>query len=462
MRIPTMRIGALGRLSRVIALSGAIAVAGCTTFSQDGGFDAVASTAQQRLGKEVRWARSADERAKNAQQVSELLQRPLSVDDAVQIALLNNGALQGSFEELGISEADLVQSGRLPNPRFTLRHSSADGQYDIEETLTMNVLSLLTVPYVHEIQKHRFAEVQGAVVVDVVHLADRTREAYFTALAAQESTHYMQQAKAAAEAGAELARRMRAAGNWNRLDQAREEGFHIDAALGLTRAQSTENAARENLTQLLGLPGEASKFRLAERLPDLPQSVDELPNIESTALQTRIDLQMMRTHIDVLARELHLTKATRFVNVLDAGPTRVLQGERSEPFESGYEVSLEVPIFDSGAARVRKAEAIYAQAVDRYAQAAIEARSEVRKAYSQYRAAHEIAMRERDEVLPLRKSIAEQDLLRYNGAQISVFDLLADARTQISGVNEYIQSVRDFWIARSALDTALIGNPGRR
>jgi outer membrane protein TolC len=86
----------------------------------------------------------------------------------------------------------------------------------------------------------------------------------------------------------------------------------------------------------------------------------------------------------------------------------------------------------------------------------------VRTAYAQYRAAHEIAMHERDEVLPLRKSIAEQDLLRYNAAQISVFDLLADARTQISGVNEYIQSVRDFWIARSALDTALLGNPGPR
>lgn len=462
MRIPAMRIDALGHLSRVTALSGAIALAGCTTFSQDGGFDAVASTAQQRLGKEIRWARSADERAKNARQVAELKQRPLSVDDAVQIALLNNGALQGSFEELGISEADLVQSGRLPNPRFTLRHSSAGGQYDIEETLTMNVLSLLTVPYAHEIQKRRFAEVQSAVVVDVVQLADRTRRAYFTALAAHESTNYMQQAKAAAEAGAELARRMRSAGNWNRLDQAREEGFYIDASLGLTRAESTESAAYENLTQLLGLSGQAPNFRLAERLPDLPRSVDELPNIESTALETRIDLQMMRSRIDVLARELHLTKATRFVNVLDAGPTRVLQGERSEPFESGYEVSLEVPIFDSGAARVRKAEAIYAQAVDRYAQAAIEVRSEVRKAYAQYQAAHEIAARERDEVLPLRKSIAEQDLLRYNASQISVFDLLADARTEINGVNEYIQSVRDFWIARSALDTALLGNPAAR
>ncbi|MGO9512552.1 MAG: TolC family protein [Steroidobacteraceae bacterium] len=463
MNIPTMRIATpwRGRRRRaaVIGLFGALALAGCSTFSQDGGFDAVARTAHERLGKEVRWARTPEEQAIIDRQVVQLLQRPLSVDDAVQIALLNNGALQGSFQELGISEADLVQSGRLPNPRFTLRRSSADGQYDIEETFSMNVLSLLTVPYAHDIEKRRFAEAQSAAVLEVVQLADRTREAYFMALAAREFTHYRQQVQAAAEAGAELARRMRAAGNWNRLDEAREQGFYLDAALELTRAQLAENVARDNLTQLLGLAGDASKFQLAERLPDLPPRVEDLPNVELTALQTRIDLQMMRTRIDALARNLHLTKATRFVNVLDVGPTRVRQGARSAPFESGYEVSLEVPIFDTGAAGVRKAEAIYAQAVERFAQAAIEARAEVRKAYARYRATHEMASRERDEVLPLRKSIADEDLLRFDAAQISVFDLLADARAESSGVNEYIQSVRDFWIAKSALDTALLGNP---
>jgi len=452
----TMRIDALWRPPGVLALMGAFALTGCATFSQDGGFDVVARAAHERLGQEVHWARNAEEQAKIDRQVALLLQRPLSVDDAEQIALLNNGALQASFQDLGVSEADLVQSGRLPNPRFTLRRSSAGGEYDIEETLSMNVLSLLTLPYVHQIQKRRFAEAQDAVVLNVVQLAERARAAYFIAVAAHESMLYMTTVKAAAETGAELARRMRAAGNWSRLDEAREQGFYIDAALGLARAQSAESIARENLTRLLGLSGEAPQFQLAERLPDLPQSVADLPNIES-ALQNRIDLQMMRTRIDALAQNLHLSKATRFVDVLDAGPTRVLQGARSQPYESGYEVSLDIPIFDSGAARVRKSEAIYAQAVEEFTQAAIEARSEVRAAYAQYRAAHEIAARERDEVLPLRKSISEQDLLRYDAAQISVFDLLADSRAEIGSVNDYIQSVRDFWIARSLLDSVLLG-----
>ena len=116
--------------------------------------------------------------------------------------------------------------------------------------------SLLTLPYAHEIEKRRFAEVQSGAVVQVVQLADRTRAAYFTALAARESAHYLLEVEAAAETGAELARRMRAAGNWNRLDQAREEGFYLDAASGLTRAQLAETVARENLTQLLGLSGD--------------------------------------------------------------------------------------------------------------------------------------------------------------------------------------------------------------
>jgi outer membrane protein TolC len=250
---------------------------------------------------------------------------------------------------------------------------------------------------------------------------------------------------------------MRAAGNWNRIDEDRERSFYLSAALASERARSAATVALENLAAVLGVDPGADGLRLADRLPELPPSIEELPGVERMALENRADLKMMRARIDALAKDLRLTKATRFVNVLDAGPARIRQGPASEPYESGYEISLEVPLFDGGGARVRRAEARYAQAVESFAEAAIEARAEVRKAYARYRAAHEIAIRERDEALPLRKAIAEEDLLRYDAAQISVFDLLADARGQIGAVDEYIQSERDFWIAKSALDAALAG-----
>jgi len=387
------------------------------------------------------------------------------VEDAVQIAFLNNHTLQAAFEELGISEAELVQAGRLPNPRFDLRRAGAAGQYDIEETLSFNVLALLTMPYAHDIEKRRFAQTQNLSIQRVAQLAKDTREAFYAAIGARQSLNYLQQVRTAAETGAELAHRMVSAGNWNRLDQAREQSFYSDAVQNLTRARLAEESARERLLGLLGLPAQPSAppaaqpaLQLADVLPELPTSLEPLPDVERSVLQQRLDLQLMRMHVDELSKSLGLTKSTRFVNVLDIGATRVRQGSREEPYERGYTVTLEVPIFDSGAARVKKSEAIYAQAVDRFSQAAIEARSQIRAAYAGYRAAFELAQRQRDEVLPLRQAIAQQNLLRYNASLISIFELLSDAREQAISVDGYIQSVRDFWIAKSRLDGALLGN----
>jgi outer membrane protein TolC len=439
----------------------ALGMAGCAGFSKDGGFNAVAQASHARLGKDVEWPRTPEDRAKVDTRVAELLARPLSVEDAVQIALLNNRRLQGQFQELGISEAELVQAGRLPNPRFDLRHASAAGQYDIEETLSFNVLALLTMPYVQAIEKRRFARTQNSTVLSVAQLAGDTREAFYAAVAARQSLDYAQKVRSAAETGAQLASRMVAAGNWNRLDQAREQSFFNDSVRSLTRAQLSEESAREKLLQLMSIavqPGAALPVQLAGALPELPTGLEALPDVERAVLQDRLDLRLTRMRLDELRESLKLTAATRFVNVLDLGATRVRQGPRDEPYERGYALTLEVPIFDSGAARVKKSEAVYAQAVDEFAQAALEARSQIRLAYAGYRAAFEQARQQRDAVLPLRQAVTQQNLLRYNASQIGIFELLSDARAQALSVDDYIQSLRDFWIAKSRLDGALLGS----
>jgi outer membrane protein TolC len=452
-----IRIPGTREIAACSALASAVLLAACAHFSQDGGFDAVAQTAAPRIGQTALWKRTPEDQARAEHDTAQLLARPLSADDAVRIAILNNGSIQGAFAELGIAEADVVESGRLPNPRFTVRRSSAQGLNDVEETVTVSVLALLTVPYVHGIEKRRFAAVQASCAAQIVQLAARTRQSYFAALAARDTARYRREVEEAAATGAELARRMRQAGNWNPLDEARESSFRAEAGLELERARLAESLAREDLIESLGVEITPDELQLADRLPEVPPSIEELAQVERTALDDRIDLKAMRADLEALAADLHLTRATRFVNVLDAGPTRVQQGPSSAPYETGFEVSLEVPIFDTGAPRVRKAEARYAQALARFSQAALEARVQVRKAYARLRTAHDIALRQRDEILPLQRAIAEALRLRYDAGQISVFDLLADSRSQIAGMSDYLQSVRDFWIARSALDAALSG-----
>ncbi|MEO8103592.1 MAG: TolC family protein [Betaproteobacteria bacterium] len=446
-------------IHRLVTILLLLGLAGCTTFSPDGGFASVQQTIQDRIGKELRWARSDADREANAMRVRELLQKPLAIDDAVQIALLNNPGLQAAFAELGVSEADLVQAGRLSNPHLTLLRVRHDDDYKIEQVLTFNVFSLITLPMATEMERRRFESVQRAVAVEVLRLAADTRKAWILTVSVEENVRYATQVKTVADASAELARRMLRVGNWSKLSQAREQGFYADAALNLARAVQNQTGTREKLTRLMGLWGEDTHFKLPERLPDLPAIADELPNVEQIALRQRLDVQAVRMEMEATARNLGLTRATRFINALELGPARVLEGKKSDPFKKGYELSLEIPLFDWGSAKVAKAEARYMQSAYRLAEAAINARSEVREAYHGYRLSYDIAKHYRDEIVPIKKRIADENLLRYNGMLIGVFDLLADARSQIASVNGYIDALRDFWLAKADLDMAMIGKP---
>jgi len=436
----------------------ALLLGGCASFSPDGGFGPVQQAAQSRLGKDLVPARTEAEQQALQPRVDALLARPLSADDAVQVALLNNRGLQAAFQDLGITEAEIVQAGRLPNPGFSFGRSRQGDEREIERGLHVNLARWLALPLVRPLEQRRFEQVQAAVAGRVLEVAADTRKAWVMAVAAEETVRYTGQVMQAAEAGAELARRMAAVGNFNKLQQAREQGFHADAALNHARAQQARRATRERLTRLMGLWGAQTNFTLPERLPALPPEPAEQPHIERLAMAQRLDVQGARLAAEHTARNLGLTRVTRFVNVLELGLIRNASNEG--PTQRGWELEIELPLFDWGDARVARAEAVYMQTVHRAAETAVNARSEVREAYGNLRSAWDIARHHRDEIVPLRQRIAEENVLRYNGMLIGVFELLADARVQIASVNAAIDALRDFWLAQADLEMALIGKPG--
>ncbi len=444
-------------MKRLLLVPAALAVAGCATFSGDGGFGAVASAVKERTGAEAKWVRS-DEDAKTVRaRVAELLAQPLTPETASQVALLNNPGLQAAYAELGISEADLVQAGRMTNPHFAYLRTHRGDERKMEWALTFPIIDLLTIPPRSRIEGRRFEETKLAVAARAVAVAMETRGAWIQAVSAEQTARYMEQVKESAGAGAELSRRMASVGNIPRLAQMREQAFYAEAVAQLAQARLASATARERLARLMGLFGEDLAFRLPERLPDLPAQTPEPGDLEATAIAQRYDVQAAKRAAEALAESLGLTRATRFVNALEFGPASTK--EDPEPWKRGFEISLEIPIFDWGGARVARAEAIYLQAVHRLAETAIEARSEVREAYSAYRTAYDTAKHYRDEIVPLRKRISDEVLLRYNGMLSSVFELLADSREQVASVIAAIGAQRDFWLAENALQGALNGAP---
>ena len=447
-----------GRHARaMVSAACALLLAGCATFSEDGRFGPVADMARKHTGQESSWARSADELNAIEKRVAELLLQPLTADSAVQVALLNNRGLQATYQELGIAEAELVRASRLPNPGFSFARLTRGNEVEYDRTFSFDLGHLIALPFAAEMEGRRIEAIQRSVAMEMLQVASEARKAFFSAVAAEQNVRYATDVKAAADAGAELARRLARAGNINKLQQAREHGFFSEAALNLARAYQLRTAARERLARALGLWGEQLNFRLPERLPDLPRQPADQPDIEQFAMAQRLDVQSARLHLDATAKHLGLSKATRFINVLEVGYEYNTSNEESR--QTGWEVAVEIPLFDFGTARVARAEAVYMQSVHRAAKVAVDARSEVREAYDRYRSAYDIARHYRDDIVPTAKRISDENLLRYNGMLIGVFDLLADARAQIGAVASSIEALREFWIARADLDMALIGKP---
>ncbi len=429
----------------------ALTLAGCAGFSADGGLERVAALSKERTGHSVKAATPE----LREHRLSQLLSSPLTPDGATEIALLNNKRLQVALADLGIAEADLVQSGRLRNPGFSFGRLSGSGETETERAILFDLTGLLTMPIRRAIEERRFAQAQLQTALQAVRIATDARRVYFQAVAAQQTLRFLQQADLSAQASAELAQRMAKVGNWGKLEEAREQAFRAEVAAQLARAGHVARASRERLVRLLGLSDEQALLKLPDRLPDLPALTETTERIESRALEQRLDVQVARLETESTAKSLGLTRATRWVNVLELGYQN--KSTNGTARADGYEVELSLPLFDWGTARVRRAEKIYLRSLQRTAEVAVQARSEVREMHSAYQSSYQVARHYRDDIVPAKKRVSDEVLLRYNGMLASVFELLADARSQIASINAAIDAQRDFWVADAELQFSLHG-----
>jgi outer membrane protein TolC len=444
------------------ALLSTLALSGCATFSPDGGMTVVANVAGETLKKDVISIRTTEdaEEARNA--VQRLLRRSLTVDTAVQIALLNNRGLQASYNELALAEADLVRESLPPNPTFSIFRIAGNGALEAERQVVGDILALSTLPFRSEIARQRFQQAQLRAAEETLRLAADVRRSYFRAVAANELVGLLTDAKSTAESTAQLALKLGQTGALNKLDQAREQVFYAETTADLAVLRQDATSSRERLIRLLGLWDGDLGFRLPQKLAAPPRRPLSLPGIEADAVEHRIDLQIVRIELAALAKSLNLTEATRFVTLLDvAGVDRKTVDPTGISFrERGFDVQFQIPIFDGGEVRVRQATETYNQAFNRLTEKAVNVRSEARDAYRVYRSAYDIAGHYQREVIPLRDIISEESKLRFSSMQIDVFALLTEARQRIAALRAAIEAKREFWLAESELKTAVNGGGG--
>lgn len=439
-----------------VTVTALLLLTGCASFSPDKGMSVVAGVTDAAIRKDVISIRSDDDARFAEETVGKLKARTLTVDTAVQISLLNNRGLQATYNELALAEADMVADSLPPNPSFSVSRSVSGGTVEVSRQVAGDILAIATLPFRSEIARERFKRAQLAAAEQTLRLAADVRDAFYRVAAANELVAVLTEAKTIAETTAQLATKLGETGSLNKLDQARQQAFYAETTADLASAKQEAASSRERLIRLLGLWGRDINIKLPGTLPQLPRKPQTLPLIEVNAVERRLDLQMARIDLLALAKSLELTQATRFVTLLDMSGSQ--SKELGSPNRSrSVGIDFQIPIFDGGEVRVRQSAEIYNQAFNLLTEKAINVRSEARNAFQVYRSTYDIALQYQREVLPLRQVISEEMQLRYSSMQIDVFALVVEATARIAAQRAGVAAKRDFWLANSALQTAVNG-----
>ncbi len=451
------------RAMRLTAIAVAAAfLAGCATVGIDDALTDTNTNAQQFTGGKLELSRTQEQRDRRAAITRELLAKPLSQNDAVQLALANSPSVQALIAQTWGDIAAANQTSRLPNPIFTFERMRLNSELELGRLLSFGLVDLILLPQRLSISKSRTNQAKVQLTGAVVDQVTQVKQAWVRAVAAQQSLQYADQVNKSAQASAELARRMQLIGNFSKLQRARQQVFYADATTQLASAQHTTTATREELVRALGLNDEqATKLTLPKRLPDLPKAPREAEEVAATATEQRLDIQLARAQLDVAGKFQGINLLSTFVDV-EVGGRRDTVFDNAEGTKStrrGFELDIRLPLFDWGSAQRDELNAQSLAAANRYDAAVRGASSQLREGYSAYRTAYDIARHYRDEIVPLRQAMADENVLRYNGMLIGVFELLAEARDQISSVTNALNAQQQFWLADAALAASVMGKP---
>ena len=435
---------------------------GCAQVPKEAGFNDVQDLVEQRVDYRIHWNQETEADREVEKAIEDLLKGELTADAAVQIALLNNPSLQAVYEDLGITQADVVEAGLLENPvifgqvRFPNRSEESN---NYEFGITQNFLNILMQPARKKLSAIHFEQVKLQVADEVIQLVAKVRRTYYSALGARQVRDLRNEITAAARNSFELALRLHSAGNISALELARENAHFEQSRLELANSETVLLDAREQLTRLMGFWGPQTNWQLPEQLPDIPTAEIPLERLESMAIESRLDLAAERKAVDALAQALGVTIDWRWIGQIEVGISRERETDRT--WVTGPSLAIELPIFNQRQADIARLEAQLRRSQKRLTAQAIEIRSEVRSLRNRLIMQRNLINHYRGNVLPLREQIVDLTLKNYNYMLTGAFDLLMAKQQEFEAYQKYLEAVRDYWIIRADLQRSLGGRlPG--
>jgi len=436
-----------------VVIASALLLAGCLSTSTRG---AVNRDLEARLGRTVTF-RDPDSDDRTQATARRLLREPLTAEAAVEITLLQSPALQASLEELDVALADVLRASLVANPEVELEASvpleGNDGP-DLMGSFMFDVADAVRLPLRRAVADAELSAARAEAAKAVLDAAFSARTAFYRHQSDLQLVELFQQVVETLRAAWETAAALREAGNVARLDVVQQRALYEEARVALAQAELAALQSRERLQVVMGLSGDDTAWEIRSRLDEPTDAEVDLETVERVAIDRSLALERGRHELEALARRVGLARLEGVIPELHAGV--VVEREEGE-WSAGPMIEMQLPLFHQGQGDIDRVSAQLRVGQHRYVARAVQIRSSVRRARNAYLNALARAEFYRDTLLPVRDEVMEQSLLQYNAMNLGVFELITARRMLIDTARMYVEALRDYWVARAALEQILAG-----
>ncbi len=485
--LPRVRIGCCA----FVTLLGAV---GCATVDPKGDYGRASQLIAERSGSRESYEPPAD--ALVAEKVAALLADALTTDKAVRVALLNNPALQSAFHEIGASRADLVQSGLLTNPSFSLLPQFAEGGGRAKLTMGFGqeLVDLWQIPVRRRIAEAQLEQVVLRVVQQAVDLTAEVKAQCYRLLALQQAEEIANENVALVEKSLKAAEDRFAAGETGQLDVNLVRTNLQETRLQRIDIQRQRRLAETALASTLGVSRWQRPWVLRDELPTAAPPAQDERAMLVFAMTERLDARAAALRVQAAEEELR----QQYLKVLpslvagvewerpdrkalpgrkiaaDTARESVASGKLTAPaIQSkaqreadrraivdsllGPSLQVTVPIWDRNEAQIAKARFKAEQQRKEYETLLDAVAQQVQDALIAVRVAEEQIRFYREEALPQARSNVESARRTYQAGEGDILVLIDAQKSLIAQRQAYLSVMRDYAVGMAELERAVGG-----
>lgn len=437
------------------SLAALFILSGCSTISQKEAFESVNQLTLEQGGKNLQWIKTPQEAASVNESVKALLAKPLTQENALRIMLINNRALQQTYENVGIAQSELVEAGLMRNPLLGYSIGRANGITTSTISVEVAFLDLLWIPLRRELGGLALEETTLSVGDAVLRSARDAKKSYIEARVAEEKVTLNRSILKSHEASLQLAARQYTAGNLSKRDMLKIQDSYERARVESIKLARENAAAREALNKILGVYGEQTHYILSSEPQERTEPTVSEPGLEKHAIINRLDMRSAMKSVDYAAKQAGYSENTRLLDEVELS----VESEKTtgEKRFNTFGIKIPIPIFDFGQARVSKSQAIYNQSVHRLYETAVNIRSEVREGYAHLRYTYDIARSYDEVIVKTNQQILEETQLFYNGMLDGIYELLEDQRRAGEAKMEALEALGEYKRAQADLEYTIGG-----